>query len=95
MQQFYSYLNKLNHPLLVFLVLGIRSGILGASIGDALFLISYVGYVAYQKYLENQRKEDINEKIKSEIGELKNMVSAMGLKNTAKPNELPTGKRFF
>lgn len=95
MQAIYSFLGKLDHPLLVFSILGLRAGILGASIGDALFLIGYLSYISYKKYLENQRINDLNEEVKSEISQLKTMVATMGLKNSPKMNEIPAGKRFF
>lgn len=95
MQAIYSFLGKLNHPLLIFTILGVRAGLFGSSIGDALFLIGYLSYVGYNNYLESQRKNDINAEIKAEIGELRNIISAVGLKNNVRPNEIPTGKRFF
>ena len=95
MQAIYSFLGKLDHPLVIFSILGLRAGILGASIGDALFLIGYLGLVGYRKHLENQRINDLNEEVKAEIGQLKTMVATMGLKNSPKMNELPAGKRFF
>lgn len=95
MQAISSFLMKLNHPLLIFVVLGLRAGVFGSSIGDAIFLIGYLGFLGYHKYLENLRKEDINDKVKSEIAELRTMVSTMGLKSGIKPQDIPSGKRFF
>lgn len=95
MQTIYSFLGKLDHPLLIFSILGLRAGILGSSIGDALFLIGYLGFIGYKKYLENQRVNDLNEEVKAEIGQLKTMVATMGLKNSPKVNDIPAGKRYF
>jgi hypothetical protein len=95
MQEFFSKLKKINHPLLVFIVLGLRAGILGTSFGDALFLVGYLSFLAFSNFIESKRKDDLNDQVKAEISELKNVVSSIALKTNPKIPQGPDIKRFF
>lgn len=87
-------IKKINLLYAIFVILGIRAGIMGASIGDAMFLVSIVGYAAYLKWLEAKEMPDYKALFQEELNKINNKVSGLVVKET-KPDPHQQLKRFF
>jgi len=97
MQALFSKIKNSNHILLVFCLFGIRAGIFGASIGDALFFIGFMSLIGYREYIKSKEIPDINVTLKEELKELKDYINANQLKEISKQQEYqqPNIKRYF
>jgi hypothetical protein len=95
MNKMNEFLSKL--PEMAFLIFSIRLAILGASIGDALALISVVAYIAYKQYIEAGTIKKSNE-VNARLEELEKSISALKMDKVIQrgpqPNEQKT-KRYF
>ena len=87
-------IKKINLLYCIFIIMGVRAGVMGASIGDALFLMSIVGYAGYLKWLESKEIPDYKQIFQEELNQLNNKVSGIIIKET-KPNQPMQNKRFF
>lgn len=83
----------------IFVLLGLRSVIVGANVGDAMFMFSVAAIVGYRDYLKSKITPDINKELKEELNNIRTYVSAMamkqGLKETVKEEKKPEFKRYF
>lgn len=98
MEKIKKLLTSVNTVLIVFTLLGLRAVVYGASIGDALFILSIAALLGLKDYLKSIQTPDINEEIKKEIDSIRTYVSAMSIKQGIKdiPKELPKDvKRLF
>ena len=95
-QAFFSLIKK-NIPELIFLAFSIRLISVGATLGEALALISFVGIYGFLKFLEKSKMED-QQKITAELENLKNAIQsvkmAQGLKKQHESQTTPN-KRYF
>jgi len=74
----YLSMKNLNITLVVLLCsLGARIAILGASVGDAIAMVATCALYGFFLYLNNNKEEPINDKVKAELVELKNTVNAL------------------
>lgn len=67
---------KQNLPELAFLLFVSKVAILGTSIGDALAIISLVGYIAYSRWLNKSKVED-KQMLLENMQELKTQMLSM------------------
>ena len=67
---------KQNLPEMAFLLFVSKVAILGTSIGDALAIISLVGYIAYSHWLNKSKMED-KQMLLDQMQELKTHMQAM------------------
>jgi hypothetical protein len=65
-----------NLPEMAFLFFSIRLTILGASIGDALALISVVAYIGYKHFI-NEKKLNHTDEVKTKLEELEKTMAAL------------------
>jgi aspartyl/asparaginyl beta-hydroxylase (cupin superfamily) len=56
-----------------------RAAVFGASIGDALSIISTCSLLALTLYLESKQQLPIHEEIRKEVSEIKSSVNALKL----------------
>ncbi len=97
-----KYLSTLKQsiPELIFLIYSIRLIAVGATIGDAIALISLVGIYGFVKFMDRHRVEQYNE-LKEEIENLKNNIQSVklsvGLRKQNEPQAPSNGikKRYF
>lgn len=78
-------------PIFLLLAFVIRLLFLGASVGDAIALLSLSGLYGYYLYLENNKEEPINEQTKKQLEqmnldlrEMKSTIQAIKLGNSYK-----------
>ena len=93
-----KHLKEINPFLLIFILLGLRSTILGASFGDALVFASVCGIFALEKYIVWKKGPDINADLKIQLDQIKSYVTGLTMKQSAKkdPIEPPgPGQRWF
>lgn len=64
-------------PLVAFSGYTIRLIIFGASIGDALALLSFASLCAFFYFLEDKKEAPINDSLKNEIEQIKSTVNAL------------------
>lgn len=89
-----------NLPEMAFVIFSIRLAVLGASIGDALALISVVAYLGYKHWIEKSKVEYTDE-IKQKLEELEKSVTALKIGKVVNNNNLKGQqneqkvKRFF
>jgi hypothetical protein len=99
MQKVKNILLSMNFTVLVFVLIGLRVTIMGASIGDALVIAAICGLQGLNRYLETIKTNDINEKLAQELSEIKSHMSGLMIKNSVRPTapttEAPVMKKFF
>lgn len=84
----------------VFVLIGLRITVMGASIGDALAIIGVCGLIGFKQWLDAQVKDDVNAELKKEITDIKSHMSALLIKASVRPPVQPSAepnqpKRFF
>lgn len=91
---------KKSIPELIFVIYSIRLISVGASIGDAIALISLVAIYGFMRFMDRQQVEQYNE-LKEEIENLKNNIQSVklsvGLRKQNEPQAPSNGikKRYF
>jgi hypothetical protein len=99
MQKVKNILLSMNFTVLVFVLIGLRVTIMGASIGDALVIAAICGLQGLNRYLETIKTNDINEKLAQELSEIKSHMSGLMIKNSVRPTsptpDAPVMKKFF
>lgn len=99
MQKIKDFVVSLDFAVIVFVLIGLRITVAGASIGDALAIISLVGLKAFNNWLASQKKEDINATVSKELEDIKTTVSGLMVKQAIRPSatqaENPIIKKFF
>lgn len=86
-------IKSINWPLIVFILLGLRA-LLDASFAQAAVVLCFGTFVAVKQWLDSKKQKDVDAELRSELNALKNSVSGLVMKNTAK-RELPENVRFF
>ena len=85
-------MKKINILLVLLVILGLRS-LHEVNLGQSLVAMSIVALYAFKMFMDTKKQPDLNEDVKSQLAEMKNIVSGLYVKNAAKPNQ--DGKRFF
>lgn len=89
-----EYLNKNNIPLVLFVLLSVRS-LAVFDYSQALALISVSAVYAYGLYLESKKVAPLDEEVRKELEAMKNTVSNMNVRGV-KPIALnPEKKSYF
>lgn len=97
MQKIKNFLLSINYPVLVFFTVGMRITVFGASIGDAIVILSLCAYKGLVKWIENQKNESLTDEVKKELNDIKAHVSSLVIKNSIKTTVAPDNqiKKFF
>lgn len=89
-----DFFAKNDYISLLFILLSLKMTIFSTTIGDALIILAFLGHISYSKWLETQKAKTIELDFKKELEDVKNIVSAIGLKSPKIPQQ-PEIKRFF
>lgn len=73
-----SLILKTNIQIVLLVAFTARLVVFGASIGDALALFALAGLFGFNQWLNSNKEEPVNEKVKADITELKTQVSNLG-----------------
>lgn len=93
MQELSSFLKRINYPLFIFVLLGLRFSLVSSNIADSLYLIAFLGYSAYISFLKS--KESTAKTPDEKIKEIETMVNNIALKNQVRPTQEQNVKRYF
>jgi hypothetical protein len=93
MQELSSYIKRINYPLFIFALLGLRFALFSSNIADSLYLVAFLGYTAYDKYLASLIKgvKTSDERIK----DMEATINGMALQKQVKPTIEQSVKRYF
>ena len=95
MEKLKNALSNTNYINVVLVLLGIRA-IVDANLSQALIVACFSGIYSYSKYLDTKKAPNIAEDLRKEIGDIKNNMSSLMMKNAARPPEMEQQlKRFF
>lgn len=90
-----SVLTKKDIVLSLFIILSLNS-LQDINIAQAIVALGVFGVFCYTKYMESQEKPDIAGDLKKDMDSLKNLVSGMAIKQSAKPSQMSQEiKRLF
>lgn len=92
--------------VLVFVLIGLRVTVMGASIGDAIAILGLCALQGGNAWMTNLKDvaeikaRGTNDQLKQEMTDIKNHVSAILIKNSVRPSAAPvsdaaTIKKFF
>lgn len=81
-------------PATLIAVLTLRSTITGASIGDAISIISLAGLYGYKLYLDSKIKLDPSAELAKEIEKLKGEISNVSIAISQRPKSAPVQFKF-
>lgn len=106
MEKVKQFLLSMNTTVAVFVLIGLRITVMGASIGDAIAILGLCalqGATAYLQTLKDVaeiKARGTDDELKQEMTDIKNHVSAILIKNTLRPNaptisDASTIKKFF
>lgn len=99
MEKVKNFILSVNFIATIFVLIGLRITFVGASIGDALTILSICGLQAFYKWVETQKQENIGENLQKELADIKSHVSALAIKNSIRPTgpsaDAPVMKKFF
>lgn len=98
MEKIKHFLLSTNFAVVVFVLIGLRITLCGASIGDALALLSVCGLQAFNKWVEGQKVEPLNEKVTKDLEEIRSHMSGLMIKNSIKPqpgDSTTVNRKFF
>lgn len=106
MEKVKQILLSTNTTVAVFVLIGLRITVMGASIGDAIAILGLCALQGANKWMENAKEiaelnaRGIDDELKQEMTDIKNHVSAILIKNSVRPNapvisDAGTIKKFF
>lgn len=99
MQKIKDFIVSLDFAIIVFVLIGLRITFVGASIGDALAIISLVALKGFNNWLKSKEAEPLSEKVAKELEDIKTSMSGLMAKNLMRPQtqstEKPSMKKFF
>lgn len=106
MQKIKNFILSINFNTLVFVLIGIRIAIYGASIGDAIAIAALSGLVGFIRWSESQKLMDYNKSLENDIAgmkvtlekeltDIKSSVGGLVIKNTLRPSSTDQGPRKF
>ena len=87
-------IKKIDIILFVTILLGLRA-LYDVNISQAIVTIGFLAIFGLIKVLEHKKLPDLNDEIKKELEVIKSNISGIMIKNSIKPNEQLTSKRFF
>ena len=76
----------------VLIILALRA-LYSMDIAQAIVFVAFSAFVAYIKWLDMNKKQDLSEEVKAELEKMKSIISSLAIKNAAKSAQ--EGKRFF
>lgn len=103
MQKVKDFIVSLDFAIIVFVLIGLRITFVGASIGDALAIISLVGLRGFNNWLETKqqaiKQQTLSEDVIKQLEDMKTSMSGLIIKNSMRPtspnSEPPALKKFF
>ena len=91
-----NFIFSINFILCVFVSLGMRIAVQGASIGDAFALLSVCGLLAFLKWVDLKKDINLEAKIQNQLNDIKASVGGLMMKNSVRPSTSDqTMKKFF
>lgn len=103
MEKLKNLVLSVNFNIAIFVLIGLRVTVVGASIGDAIAFLSVCSLLGALRWLDAQKQEPLSEKLEKELSEIKANMSTLVLKNSVKPPtpaspvnpDISSIKRFF
>lgn len=101
MEKIKKLITSVDFILTMFVLIGLRSVVVGSGIGDALALFTVASLMVAYRYLDMKRTPDINLDLRHQLEEMKGNIAALamgrGMKETVSPvREAPKEmKRWF
>jgi hypothetical protein len=96
MQKIKDFILSVNVTVFIFFLIGVRITAVGASIGDALAIVSLCALQGFNAWLKQQEKPDINIELKKEVSDIKAYISGLSIKAGLKsPSPSQENRRFF
>lgn len=91
----FERLKRINVALSLFIIVAINS-IREINVAQAIVALGVFGLYAYHKYLEHIKKPDIVGDMQRDLESVKNIISGLAIKNSAKPSQTSQElKRLF
>lgn len=93
-----QWLATLNVATVIFVLLGLRSALLGSDVGSALAFTAAASILCLERYIAFKRGPDINAELQIQLNDIRTYVTAMAMKQGMRkePIEAPEpGKRWF
>lgn len=88
-------LKNVNFKVVMLLLLGLASPFASPSIAMPVAILCFAGLFAMDKWFVEHAKPDTDIELRNEISHIKNMMSGMVIKNSAKPEEAAREFRKF
>ena len=103
MQKVKDFIVSADFAMIVFVLIGLRITFVGASIGDALAIISLVGLRGFNNWLETKRliieRQTLTDEVVKQLEDMKTSMSGLMLKSVMRPDtssaEKQMIKKFF
>ena len=95
MQALSLYIKKINYPIALFALLGIRILFFQANLAEALILLGYLVYDRFKWYVEFTKKQQEVVLPEQKLKDLETMITTIAMKNNKIAPDLSGVKRFF
>ena len=95
MNRIKNLLSQSNFVLITLILLGMRA-IADANPSQAAIVVAFASLHGYMSYLKSLEQKDLNAEVKEELANIRNHITGLTIKNTARQQPAAAdGRRFF
>lgn len=97
MEKLKNFILSVDFTMLIFVLIGMRIAIVGATMGDAVAIAMvctcHAGNKAFNQWIDTKKQQPLNEQVTKDLEDIKASMSGIMLRNAVRPTESPKAER--
>lgn len=88
-----EHIKKVNVPMALLLLITLKVLLLEVTFATTIFGLGLISLYAFASYIESKKQKPLDDDVKRQLEEMRNVISGVAVKNNLKSN--PENKRYF
>lgn len=97
MEKVKKFILSVDFTMLVFILIGIRIAVYGATVGDAIAIAAICGCQfgtkAFNQWIDTKKQQPLNDQVTKDLEDIKASMAGIMLRNTVRPPQSPSAER--